>query len=91
MFYQYKPSFVRVLKKFSFNRKEKVKAAIEALVVFFETDQRTEGIGLKKLKREFWEIRTDLKDRVLFRIRKDWVELVICGNHDEIKRYLKNI
>jgi len=91
MRYQYKPAFSKTIEKLSLNRKEKIKEAIRSLVVFFETGQHAQGLGLKKLKREFWEIRTDLRDRILFRLKGDLAEFVICGNHDEIKRFLKNI
>jgi hypothetical protein len=91
MRYQYKPSFSKIIGNFSSNRKEKTKEAIRSLVAFFETGQRTQGLGLKKLKREFWEIRSDLRDRILFRLKDDLVEFVICGNHNEIRRFLKNI
>jgi len=91
MKYHYKPSFERTIKGLHPERRAKVKEAIQALVIFFETGQRTEGLGLKKLKREFWEIRTDLRDRILFRLRHNVLEFVLCGNHDEIRRYLKSI
>ena len=91
MLYQYKPSFEKVIKRLNNERKNKVKEAVRALVVFFETGKRPEGLGLKKLKREFWEIRVDLKYRILFRLKNDLIEFVICGNHDEVKRSLKNV
>ena len=91
MRYERKPSFDKTIKKLSSDRKEKVKEAIQALVVFFETGQKTEGLGLKKLSNDFWEIRTDLKDRILFRFKGDLVKFVIVGTHNEIKRYLKAI
>jgi mRNA-degrading endonuclease YafQ of YafQ-DinJ toxin-antitoxin module len=91
MKYQYKPSFEKTIKKLELIKKEKVKKAIHALVLFFETGKRTEGMGLKKLKRDFWEIRANIHDRILFRLRNDVVEFIISGNHDEIKRYLKNV
>jgi hypothetical protein len=49
------------------------------------------GIGLKRLRGDFWEIRHGLHDRVLFRWRDDFVEFVLAGDHDSIKIFLKNI
>ena len=91
MRYQYKPSFVQTIKKLTPQRKTKVKETIQNLVIFFETGQKTTGLGLKKLRKNFWELRIDLKERVIFRLRDDLVEFVITGSHDEIKRYLKNL
>ena len=89
MRYERKSSFDKTIKKLSTDRKEKVKKAIQGLVVFFETGQKTKGLGLKKLRDDLWGIRTDLKDRILFRFKGDLVEFVIVGVHSEIKRYLK--
>ncbi|MBU0699908.1 hypothetical protein KKE26_01200 [bacterium] len=90
MKYEHKPSFDNTIKDLSPIRKIKVKEAIRDMVIFFETRKRTSGLGLKKLRKNYWEIRTDLKDRILFRLKGDTVEFIIVGSHDEIKRYLKN-
>ena len=47
------------------------------------------GLGLKNLKKNFWEIRKGLKLRILFRWRTDYVEFTLAGTHDDIKRFLK--
>lgn len=91
MRYQYKPSFVKTIKKLTPQRKSKIKEVIQNLVIFFETGQKTSDLGLKKLKRNFWELRIDLKERVIFKFKDDLAEFVIVGSHDEIKRYLKNL
>jgi hypothetical protein len=49
------------------------------------------GIGLKRLKGDYWEIRKGLKARILFRWEGDLVEFVLAGDHNDIKRFLKNI
>jgi len=91
MQYQYKTSFAQTIKKLTAPRKIKVKEAIQKLVIFFETGQKTKGLGLKKLQRDFWELRIDLKERIIFRLKGDLVEFVVTGSHDEIKHYLKSI
>ncbi len=91
MRYERKPSFDSTLKNLSQDRKAKVKEAIRQLVVFFEAGKKTSGLGLKKMKKDYWEVRIGLKDRVLFRLKGDLVEFIIVGSHDEIKRYLKNV
>ena len=84
MRYERKPFFDKTIKRLPIDRKEKVKEAIQELVIFFETGQKTRGLGLKKLRDDFWEIRTDLKDRIFFRFKGDLVEFVIVGAHSEI-------
>ncbi|MBI2340826.1 MAG: hypothetical protein HYU99_10775 [Deltaproteobacteria bacterium] len=89
MIYERKPAFDRLWDSLTPIRKEKAREALEKLVHFFEGGPRSEGLGLKKLKSSFWEIRTDLKDRILFSLRKNVVAFVLIGNHDEIHRFLK--
>ena len=47
------------------------------------------GIGLKRLRGDFWEVRKGLKVRLLFRWNGDCVEFVLAGNHDDVHRFLK--
>ncbi|MCE5329005.1 PIN domain-containing protein [bacterium] len=44
----------------------------------------------RKIEEIKTEIRVDIKDRIIFTFEKDIVGFVIVGNHDEIKRFLKN-
>lgn len=89
MRFEFKPSFDRSIKRLDARRKEKTKRAVAAFVDFIETRVEPEGIGLKHLKGEFWEIRAGIKDRIIFRMKKDVVEFIIAGTHDEIGRFLK--
>ena len=91
MIFEKKSSFDRSWKGLSQTRKERAMAALEKLVSFFEGGSKPEGLGLKKLRHDFWEIRTDLKDRILFRLHSNHVEFVLIGNHDEIHRILKRV
>ena len=61
MVFERKPSFDRSWNSLTPLRKEKAAEALEKLVRFFEGGPKPEGLGLKKLKNPFWEIRTDLK------------------------------
>ena len=83
------PSYERSLKKLDPAVKEKVKVAVNKYVDFFESGQRPHGLGLKRLTRHIWEIRVDLKIRVMFRFEDDLVQWGFVGNHDDIKNFLK--
>ncbi len=84
------PSYERSLKKLAPGTKSKVKAAVNKYVDFFEGGHRPKGLGLKRLSRHIWEIRVDLKMRVMFRLEEDLVQWGLVGNHDDIKRFLKH-
>ena len=49
------------------------------------------GIGLSRPRGNYWEIKKGLKVRILFRWERDLVEFILAGDHNDIKRYLKNI
>lgn len=73
------------------DRKEKVTQAVLLLIDFFELGKRAKGLGLKHLREDFWEIRANIKDRIIFTIEKNKVVFVIVGSHEENKRFLKTI
>jgi len=49
----------------------------------------SKGLGLKNLKKNYWEIRKGLKLRILFRWHADLVEFILAGTHDDIEKFLK--
>ena len=89
MRFRYLASFDRSFKKLSAERKDRVRAALESFLDFYRTGIRPAGLGLKKLRKDFWEIRADLDTRVVFLLEKDCVTFVLVGDHDEIRRYLR--
>jgi len=91
MKYLFKPSFTRPFKKLERTKQEQVLAAIEALKIVLDAGQKPEGLGLKRLSKNLWEIRSSLKDRILFTFKKDTVTFVLVGSHDDIVKYLKNL
>ena len=91
MRYEFKRSFERSVKSLCETDKADVKAACLAFIDFIENElPLPSGMGLKRLRREFWEIRLGIRARILFRWKGDLLEFVIAGNHDSIKDFLKN-
>lgn len=93
MQFEFKPSFVRLVEKLGpEERKEKVVQATRSLMVALE--ERTAvapGLGLKRLRGKFWEIRAGLSVRVVFHWEKDMVEFTLVGDHEAVRRFLKTI
>ncbi len=90
MRYERKPSFSRSLRRLPPDRKVRIKDAIRNLVIFLETKQQPHGLGLKRLRADYWQVRAGLGDRVIFRLVDDLIEFVIVGSHDEIQRFLRH-
>lgn len=92
MFYDYLSTFNRAFKKLSPLRQEKARESIKVFIDFSERKiQLPHGLGLKLLRDDYWEFRTDLKDRII--IECDWSKKIVfwfVGNHDEIKKFVKS-
>ena len=92
MRFEFKPSYDRSVKSFPDKKKEELKkVAIDALDILSGNHLTYKGIGLTRLKGNYWEIRKGLKARILFRWESDLVEFILAGDHNDIRRYLKNI
>lgn len=92
MRFEFKPSFDRSVKNFHGREKEEIKqTALQAIDILSSDRLIHKGLGLKRLKGDFWEIRKGLKARILFRWQGGLVEFILAGDHNNIKRFLKNI
>lgn len=47
------------------------------------------GLGLKKLRDPFWEVRIESQLRIIFSLEEDLLQFVLVGNHDDIRRFLR--
>lgn len=91
MRFQFKPSFDRSVKSFHGREKEEIKKVALQLIDMLSQDREIhKGVGLKRLRGDFWEARKGLQTRILFRWEGDLVEFILAGNHDDVKRFLKD-
>ena len=91
MRYQSSPRFDRSIRRLDSGQRQAVQEALEQLVAAFETGQVPLGLGLKRLRPGLWECRAGLSERILFFRHRDTVELLLAGNHEEIKRALRKL
>ena len=90
MRYEFKPSFDRSVKSLPPEIKKEIKELCLALIDVLSMEQELSvGLGLKNLRKNFWEIRKGLKLRILFRWQADHIEFILAGTHGQIKRFLK--
>ena len=82
-------AFKRAYDNLDSTRQKRVDRALLQLSILYEQSQRPFGIGLKSLRPNVWEVRAGLNDRVLFHWTGEAVEFLFVGNHDEIRRFLK--
>ena len=89
MQFEFRPSFDRRFKKLTFQRQQKTRAAVESVLSYLDRKSPLRpGLGLKNFQGDYWEIRVDLHDRIIFELT-DRVTFWLVGNHDEIRRFIK--
>ena len=89
MHYEFKVSFDRRFKKLSSARQEKIYQAIDAFMKYIDGEAALpRGLGLKNWHTDYWEIRAGLRDRILFEFT-DQIAFLFVGNHDEIKKFMR--
>jgi mRNA-degrading endonuclease YafQ of YafQ-DinJ toxin-antitoxin module len=89
---EFKHSFDRSIKALNSDDKEEIKNITIGLIDILSMDRPLhEGLGLKRLRGPYWEVRKGLKARILFRWQRDLVEFVLAGDHEDIKRFLKSV
>ena len=69
---------------------EKTILAIDSLLDFIHTRQKPEGLGLKKMYKNYWEIRIDIKHRLIFEFHGHAMNIAFAGDHQEVKRFLRH-
>jgi len=83
-------SFDKSIKNLTKNDKKKIFDACQSLIDLIEQEAiGYRGLGLKHLQVNFWEIRVGIKIRVIFRWKKDNLQFILVGSHDNIKNFLK--
>lgn len=88
-----KPSFERIYKKLPHAEKRQIDEKITELFNYYNKDVLFSGLRVRKMggKDNYFEIDTAANRRILIRKQKDLIELIAYGNHDEIKRFLRQI
>ena len=87
----YAPAFLRILKKFDPHIKEGVKEAVAAVIEYYETGERTPGLGLTQLRGKLWEARAGIRLRVLYTVGTNRLTFVLAGSHDDVRSFLRRL
>ena len=87
----FKRSFVHGYKALNLDDQIKTDRAIRFLVASLESGELRHGLGVKKLRNDIWKIRVDIRIRLCFQLKKDAIELILLGSHEDVRDFLKNI
>lgn len=91
MIISYLKSYDRSFGKLNGHLQGKTVLAIDCFIDFIKTRQKPEGLGLKKVYKDYWEIRLDIRNRIIFQLRADTINFSFVGDHNAVKRFLKGI
>ncbi len=84
------PSFERSVKKLTRQDKDNLVESLDIFNSFLLTGELPTGFGFKKINHDKYEFRVDIRLRVVVEVEGEDYYLVLAGNHDEVKRYLRH-
>ncbi len=85
-------SFQKDLSQLDENKKNQIFEVILKMPIVLKNIHQHHGLGLRKIHPSgIFEARVGLDLRLVFGYEKDSIYLRRVGNHDEVKRYLKNL
>lgn len=92
MKFNVKPSFQRIYKKLPRSEKQAIDRKISELFDYYSHHVLFAGLRVRKITghNNYFEIDTASNRRILIRKQHDLIEFIAYGNHDEIKRFLKD-
>jgi len=85
----YLASYDRSFKKLTSPQQENSIRAVDALIKFIKTGKKPQGFGLKKVRKDYWEIRLSVKNRIIFEFKVDMINFAFVGDHNEVRKFLK--
>ena len=72
-------------------QQREVARALDALPTAFGQPHRHTGLGIRRLRRNFFECRAGLAVRLIFEVQPRTLLFHEAGNHDDVQRFLKNL
>jgi mRNA-degrading endonuclease RelE of RelBE toxin-antitoxin system len=84
------PSFEKSIKKLTVAEKGKLQKTLYQFNEFLMTGVLPAGLGYKKVGKNTFELRIDIRLRIIVNVEDNIYYLVLVGDHNEIKRVQKN-
>ena len=83
-------SFERSAKKLTPQDKRRLGESLEKFNDFLLSGNISPGFGFKKINHDKYEFRVGIRLRVVLKAEGNIFYLVLVGNHDEIRKYLRD-
>lgn len=85
------PRFREDVREFAKPRRREIARVIDAVQTGFGKPHLHSGLGLRRLRRNYFECRAGLQIRLVFRAERGLLHFVTAGRHHEIQRFLKTL
>ena len=81
--------FQKQLKKLPKQDQERATATLKGFLAALGAGHIPSGYGFKKINGDKYEIRVNLKMRIVMKAEADTLVCHVIGNHEDVKRYLR--
>lgn len=73
------------------SRRRDIAHVLDSLQASFGKPHLHSGLGVRRLKRDYFECRAGLHLRMIFRAQRGMLQFVTLGNHEQVRAFLKSI
>ena len=84
-------SFRRVVRKLPKSRRRDIARAIDAVRDEFGRPHLHSGLGIRRLRQNYFECRAGIDTRLVFRAERGRIIFFTAGTHDAIRKLLKEL
>ena len=81
--------FQQQLRKLPPRDQEKTATALKSLLSALQLGHLPAGLGFKKINGDEYELRVDIRLRIVMKAEAVTLVCHLVGNHDDVKRYLR--
>lgn len=82
--------FLKSLKNLSDEEHARVEAALNRLQQIWGAPHQHTGLSVRRIHASYFECRAGLDLRIVYHLQLDGLEIVFVGNHDDVRRFLRN-
>ena len=87
----FSPQYRRRARQLSEDQRRQAASAADSLREAFGSPHRHSGLGIRRIGGNLYEFRVGRDLRVVFELSGSRAELMMIGNHDDVRRFLKNL
>ena len=91
MVFYFDTTFKRSLQRYQSVEIIEIKRKLDAFIRIYDTGKIPGGFGLKHIRKNLWEIRINLPQRILFWKHTGEITFTFIGHHNEIRQFIKHI